>query len=61
MMYIDSFARLRLMLYIAHITTVGVKRPSFGTSGRVVKVKVNAFEATVPQTNIRHYDGEFFL
>ncbi|THU93245.1 argonaute-like protein [Dendrothele bispora CBS 962.96] len=40
----------------SHITTVGVKRPSFGTTGQVVKVKANVFEATVPQSIIRHYD-----
>ncbi|KAK7458844.1 hypothetical protein VKT23_009853 [Stygiomarasmius scandens] len=40
----------------SHITTVGVKRPSFGTTGQVVKVKANVFEATIPQSIIRHYD-----
>ncbi|KAF5348341.1 hypothetical protein D9758_010939 [Tetrapyrgos nigripes] len=54
-------ASLRLPTQGSHIATVGVKRPSFGTVGKVVKVKVNAFEATVPQTIIRHYDVIFYL
>ncbi|ESK91292.1 argonaute-like protein [Moniliophthora roreri MCA 2997] len=39
-----------------HITTIGVKRPNFGSSGRVVPIFVNSYRTTIPQTIIRHYD-----
>ncbi|KAF9270096.1 argonaute-like protein [Marasmius fiardii PR-910] len=39
-----------------HITTIGVKRPNFGTAGRVVPIQVNSFTTTIPQDIIRHYD-----
>ncbi|TFK43467.1 argonaute-like protein [Crucibulum laeve] len=40
----------------AHITTVGVKRPDFGTVGRVVPIYVNSFVTTIPEGVIHHYD-----
>ncbi|KAJ8092001.1 hypothetical protein PM082_024237 [Marasmius tenuissimus] len=40
-----------------HIQTVGVRRPNFGTSGRVVAVLANMYEVTLPQNVIRQYDA----
>ncbi|TFK69591.1 Piwi-domain-containing protein [Pluteus cervinus] len=40
----------------SHITTVGVKRPNFGTNGRAVDVVINAYPVTIPQAIIHHYD-----
>ncbi|KAI0832378.1 argonaute-like protein [Trametes gibbosa] len=39
-----------------HITTVGVKRPGFGTSGRAIQISTNHFEVKIPEANIYHYD-----
>ncbi|EIW82123.1 argonaute-like protein [Coniophora puteana RWD-64-598 SS2] len=39
-----------------HVVTVGVKRPSFGTSGQPIAVAANFFEVSLPQGNIHHYD-----
>ncbi|KAJ3888986.1 argonaute-like protein [Lentinula edodes] len=39
-----------------HITTVGVKRPGYGTAGRNIKVKTNTCVVQVPQKIIHHYD-----
>ncbi|KAJ3796816.1 argonaute-like protein [Lentinula aff. detonsa] len=41
---------------VNHITTVGVKRTSFGNAGRPLPIFVNAFETTIPQGIIYHYD-----
>lgn len=41
----------------SHITTVGVKRPDFGTSGRPLPIVVNSFVTTIPESIIHHYDG----
>jgi len=41
----------------AHITTVGVKRPDFGTAGKPIPIYVNSFETTIPESFIYHYDG----
>ena len=41
----------------SHITTVGVKRPDFGTGGKVCPIYVNSFVTTVPDGIIHHYDG----
>lgn len=41
----------------AHITTVGVKRPNFGTGGRELSIYVNSFQTTIPEGVIHHYDG----
>ncbi|KAF7789470.1 hypothetical protein EIP86_000416 [Pleurotus ostreatoroseus] len=40
----------------SHVTTVGVKRSAFGSSGTEVKVFTNHFEVTIPQSIIHHYD-----
>ncbi|KAJ6628687.1 argonaute-like protein [Mycena sp. CBHHK59/15] len=39
-----------------HVTTVGVKRPSFGSGGAPVPIYVNSFVTTVPDSIIHHYD-----
>ncbi|KAF9460917.1 argonaute-like protein [Collybia nuda] len=41
----------------AHVTTVGVKRPDFGTAGRPIAVHVNAFVTSIPDKVIYHYDA----
>ncbi|KAI0766861.1 argonaute-like protein [Trametes elegans] len=41
----------------SHITTIGMKRTSFGTGGRHIRVLTNHFEATkIPEAIIHHYD-----
>lgn len=40
----------------SHITTIGVKRPSFGTAGRPMKVYTNHFPCQIPESVIHHYD-----
>ncbi|EJF61200.1 argonaute-like protein [Dichomitus squalens LYAD-421 SS1] len=40
----------------SHITTIGVKRPSFGQSGRALGVWTNHYEVKIPEANIHHYD-----
>jgi len=40
----------------SHITTVGVKRPNFGSSGREIPIFVNSFVTSIPDGNIHHYD-----
>jgi eukaryotic translation initiation factor 2C len=42
----------------SHITTVGVKRPNFGTGGRELPIFVNSFVTTIPEGAIHHYDGK---
>lgn len=42
----------------SHITTVGVKRPNFGTGGRELSIHVNSFQTTIPEGVIHHYDGK---
>ncbi|KAJ4494682.1 argonaute-like protein [Lentinula edodes] len=39
-----------------HVTTIGVKRTAFGSSGRPLPIFVNVFETTLPQNIIFHYD-----
>ncbi|TFK75842.1 argonaute-like protein [Pluteus cervinus] len=39
-----------------HITTVGVKRPDFGTDGASIEIYANAFSTTIPQHVVHHYD-----
>ncbi|KAJ6630422.1 argonaute-like protein [Mycena sp. CBHHK59/15] len=36
----------------AHITTVGVKRPDYGTAGRPIQINVNSFNATIPDGSL---------
>ncbi|RXW23179.1 hypothetical protein EST38_g2678 [Candolleomyces aberdarensis] len=43
----------------AHVQTIGVKRDGtvgYGQAGRVCRVQVNAFSATLPESKIHHYD-----
>ncbi|KAL0065940.1 hypothetical protein AAF712_007067 [Marasmius tenuissimus] len=42
-----------------HVTTVGVRRPNFGTMGKTTTIAVNSFVTTIPQSIIRHYDGDW--
>ncbi|EPQ59451.1 argonaute-like protein [Gloeophyllum trabeum ATCC 11539] len=39
-----------------HVTTVGVKRTAFGTSGRRMEVYTNHFAVKIPEAVIHHYD-----
>ncbi|KAI0347251.1 argonaute-like protein [Trametopsis cervina] len=41
----------------AHVTTTGVKRKAFGTSGQAVDVFTNHFVVDIPQNIIHHYDA----
>lgn len=41
----------------SHITTVGVRRPDFGTGGKSLPIFVNSFVTTIPEGIIHHYDG----
>ncbi len=43
----------------SHIQTVGVRRPDFGSSGRLLPIFVNSFVTTIPDGLIYHYDGEW--
>ncbi|KAF7327058.1 Argonaute-like protein [Mycena kentingensis (nom. inval.)] len=47
-----------IILVAGHITTVGVRRPAFGSAGRSIQVIVNALSTTIPEGSIFHYDGE---
>ncbi|KAJ7459186.1 argonaute-like protein [Mycena galericulata] len=49
-------ARVGLPTEGAHITTVGVKRPDFGSGGQPLPIYVNSFVTTVPSSIIHHYD-----
>ncbi|PPQ94823.1 hypothetical protein CVT25_007460 [Psilocybe cyanescens] len=40
----------------AHVQTIGVRRPGFGTGGKVVNTIVNAFAVDIPDNIIHHYD-----
>ncbi|KAF8963810.1 argonaute-like protein [Flammula alnicola] len=40
----------------AHVNTIGVRRPGFGTAGRAIRIKVNSFELTHEDDDISHYD-----
>ncbi|KZT20385.1 argonaute-like protein [Neolentinus lepideus HHB14362 ss-1] len=39
-----------------HVTTIGVKRTAFGTSGRRMEVYTNHFAVKIPEAVIHHYD-----
>ncbi|KAF8992551.1 argonaute-like protein [Cyathus striatus] len=39
-----------------HVTTIGVRRPNFGTSGTLLPIFVNSFITTIPENIIYHYD-----
>jgi eukaryotic translation initiation factor 2C len=45
----------------SHVTTVGVKRPNFGTLGRDIPIYVNSFETSIPENVIHHYNGKYCL
>lgn len=45
----------------SHITTVGVKRPGYGTGGKPLPIFVNSFATTIPEGIIHHYDGMLCL
>ncbi|KNZ77926.1 Protein argonaute-2 [Termitomyces sp. J132] len=40
----------------AHVKTVGVRRPGYGTAGRQLAIVTNSIVTTIPDTIIRHYD-----
>ncbi|KAJ7499943.1 argonaute-like protein [Mycena latifolia] len=40
----------------SHVTTIGVKRPGYGSSGRAITINVNSFTAEIPEGSIYHYD-----
>ncbi|EJT97024.1 Piwi-domain-containing protein [Dacryopinax primogenitus] len=40
----------------AHVTTIAVRRPGYGTAGKQLPVIVNAFPLTCPPMTIFHYD-----
>ncbi|KAL5488099.1 hypothetical protein ACEPAI_6207 [Sanghuangporus weigelae] len=39
-----------------HVTTIGVKRKAYGTSGKALTVLTNHFPVTIPKNIISHYD-----
>lgn len=39
-----------------HVETIGVKRSSFGTQGKVITIEVNLFQTTISNSLIWHYD-----
>ncbi|KAG8947289.1 hypothetical protein FRC04_010865 [Tulasnella sp. 424] len=41
----------------SHIVSIGVKRPSYGSSGKITTVITNQFELTSECPKIYHYDG----
>ncbi|KAG8699742.1 hypothetical protein FRC09_006407 [Ceratobasidium sp. 395] len=43
-------------LVVAHVPTVGVKRPAFGAAGHAINVLVNHFVCTIPTGIAYHYD-----
>lgn len=42
----------------AQITTIGVRRPGYGSNGRPIGVFTNNFVVSSPESLIIHYDGE---
>ena len=40
------------------VKTIGVKRPGYGNSGRVISVTTNHFPCVIPEAIIHHYDGK---
>ncbi|KAJ7216364.1 argonaute-like protein [Mycena pura] len=51
-----AFADHVIFAPAAHITTVGVRRPGYGSTGRPITVNVNSFTAEIPDGSIYHYD-----
>ncbi|KAG6866468.1 hypothetical protein C0991_003986 [Blastosporella zonata] len=40
----------------SHITTVGVRRPGYGSGGKPLPIYVNSFATSIPEDIIHHYD-----
>ncbi|KAJ7177641.1 argonaute-like protein [Mycena filopes] len=40
----------------SHITTVGVRRPGYGSVGKPIAINVNSFTTEIPEGSIFHYD-----
>ena len=55
--YLSSFINPRSNI-VDDIETFGAKRPGYGTGGRVVKIIINAFPASIPSAIYYQYDGE---
>ncbi|KAF7342176.1 Protein argonaute-2 [Mycena venus] len=51
----------RFALAAEHITTVGVRRPDYGSAGRAIAINVNSFTAEIPDGTIYHYDGARYV
>ncbi|KAA1466451.1 argonaute-like protein [Dentipellis sp. KUC8613] len=43
-------------LALAHVESIGVKRPGFGNAGRALEVYTNHFTTDIPTETIHHYD-----
>ncbi|KAJ7608103.1 argonaute-like protein [Mycena polygramma] len=41
-----------------HVLAVGVKRPDYGSKGRQIDIKINAFETAIPEAIIYQYKGD---
>ncbi|KAK0455295.1 argonaute-like protein [Desarmillaria tabescens] len=53
---------LQTSVYIApSVEVVGVKRPSYGKEGRLIKIFVNVCKATVPEGMIYQYDVQIYV
>ncbi|TFY72934.1 hypothetical protein EVG20_g92 [Dentipellis fragilis] len=48
-------------LALAHVESIGVKRPGFGNAGRALEVYTNHFTTDIPTETIHHYDGKTLL
>ncbi|KAK7470584.1 hypothetical protein VKT23_002008 [Stygiomarasmius scandens] len=45
-----------------HVSTIGVKRPGYGSGGKPSTIQINSFTTTVPDGIIHHYDiGKRFI
>ena len=53
----NTFLYIYSFNVVDYVTTVGVKRHDYGTDGSTIRIRVNAFEASIPQSKIYHYDG----
>ncbi|KAK0186096.1 argonaute-like protein [Armillaria mellea] len=45
----------------SHVQVVGVKRPSYGKEGRLIKIVANVCEASVPEGMIYQYDVQIYV
>jgi len=55
--FLYNVHRLSAAIAGGHVVTRLVKRAAFGTDGQRYGVYMNAFEVSVPPTQIHHYDG----